>query len=169
MGYLNDTDMSQFIPANEITKTAGTWTETVAGNIYACARTAGAATFNLIIPVRVMSNVQAAQGIRLKSIDVFYKIATASLNGMATVALSKMTGKVHGSAVVGAGVTVSLDSSHGSSANRSSQADHKMTVTLASPMWVLRDELYVLYITCDAAATTAFTLYGAQANFELRL
>ena len=44
-----------------------------------------------------------------------------------------------------------------------------MTVSLVSPMWVLKDELYVLQMACSAAATSVFTLYGAQANFELRL
>ena len=169
MGYLNDTDMSQFIPANDITKTAGTWTEGVTGNVYSAARTAGAATFELIIPVRIMANVQAAQGARLKSVDIWHKIATANLSNMSTVQMSKTTGRVHGSAVLGASVPVTLDSSHASSGNRSAQADHKMTISLNSPAWLLRDECYVVYITCSAAATTVFTLYGAQANYELRL
>jgi hypothetical protein len=170
MGYLNDTDMSQFIAPSLIVKTAGTWTDTVSGNIWACARTAGAATFNLIIPVRIMSNIQAAQGYRLKSVDVFYKIATANLNNMTTVQMSKMTGSTaHTVATAGSSVTCTLDSSHLTSGNRSGQTDHRMTISLSSPAWVLQNQLYLVYITCDAPATTVFTLYGAQANFEVRL
>ena len=45
MGYLNDTDMSQLIPPNAITKTAGTWAESVAASIYASIRTAEATSF----------------------------------------------------------------------------------------------------------------------------
>ena len=64
-----------------------------------------------------MSNLQTGQGIRLKSIDVWYKVATANLSGMSTVSLSRNTGKAHTLAMVGASVSVQLDTAHQSSAN----------------------------------------------------
>ncbi len=44
MGYVNDTDMSQFIPAINFAFSAGTWTPTIASNVVAQVRTATAAS-----------------------------------------------------------------------------------------------------------------------------
>jgi len=44
-----------------------------------------------------------------------------------------------------------------------------MTVTLTTPCFIEDDLAYYLHLNIDAAATTVFTLIGAQVNYTLRL
>ncbi|MCC6147773.1 MAG: hypothetical protein IT308_09420 [Anaerolineaceae bacterium] len=169
MGYVHDTHMSQFIPPAVIAKTAGTWTPSVASNVAKEARTAGDAAFTLIIPIPIPSNASALKGAKLKSIDVWYKIATGAADDFATVTLNQVALPGDADAPAGEEVTVTLDAAHDSAAERKAVADHKMTVTLSTPVWLNDDDAYFLSLVVDAAANTAFTLYGARANYELRV
>jgi hypothetical protein len=170
MGYVNDTQMRQFIPPFMCGKSAGTWTPTLASNVVGDVRTAADASFTLMIPITVPSNAAALKGAYLTAIDVWYKIATAAADDFATVELEKMTLPASGTAVSGAAVTVTMDTGHDTAAERKAAGDaHKMTVTLSTPVWVDEDDVYYLCLTVDAAATTAFTFYGARANFTLRV
>ena len=72
-------------------------------------------------------------------------------------------------AVTGAAVTVTINSAEDTTAKRKAIASHRIIATLSTPAYIDNDELYLLYVTFDAAATTAITLYGAIANFEVRL
>jgi hypothetical protein len=169
MGYVHDTSVSQFIPASLIQKSAGTWTPTLSNNTIGDVRTAADAAFSLYIPILIPSNGVAMKGAYLKSIDVFYAIATAAADDFATVELEKMTLPASGTAVSGASVSVSLDAAHDTAAERKASGNHKMTVSLTTPAWVDDGECYWLVLTVDAAATTVFTLWGAVANYTLRL
>jgi len=73
-----------------------------------------------------------------------------------------------GSAASGAAVSVGIDAAHDTAAERKTVGEHLMRVTPVSAPWIDDSEAYMLKLTVDAAATTAFTLYGARALFELR-
>lgn len=167
MGYVHDTKFSQFITPNQIVKSAGTWTTTLASNTLADVRTAADAAFNLFVPILIPSNDVALKGARLLSIDMHYKVATGALDGFATVELEKMSITAAG-VVSGAAVAVTLDGGHDTAAKRLAAGDHFMTVALDAPVWVDKDEVFWLYLACDAAANNVFTLWGAKANFTLR-
>ena len=168
MGFTMDKDAAQFIPPGCIIKTAGTWTPSVATNVYQDVRTAAAATFNLIIPVLAPSNQGPLKGSKLLSVELIYKVATAALTSVTTVELEKEVIDSAG-AVTGAAVTVSINSAEDTTAKRKATGNHRVTVTLSTPAFIDNDELYLLYVTFDAGATTAVTLYGAIANYELRI
>ena len=87
MGYVNVTDISQFIPPAEILKTAGTWTPTIASNVVSDVRTAADAEFTLLVPLTLPGSLVGLQGAKIISIDVWYKIATAAADDFATVAI----------------------------------------------------------------------------------
>lgn len=169
MGYVHDTHMSQFIPPAAITKTAGTWTPSVVSNVIKEARTAGAAAFTLLIPIPIPSNACERKGAKLKSIDIWYKIATAAATDFATVTLNQTGLPGDADAPAGAAAAIILDSAHNTAAKRKAEADHKLTVTLDAPVWLSENDAYFLQLVVDAAATTVFTLYGARANYELRI
>ncbi len=169
MGYVNNTNMSMFIPPAVIAKSAGTWTHGVSSNVVAETRTAGDASFKLLIPLALPGNSQVKAGAKLKSLEVFYKIGTAAADDFATVALHHMSLPASGSAVSGEDVTVTVDAGHDSAAKRKALGDHTMTVTLSEPVYIDEGDAYVLECSLDAAATTVFTLYGACAHFELRV
>jgi hypothetical protein len=168
MGYTTE-ELSLFIPPSDILKTAGTWTPAVNTNVPSEARGAADASFTLIIPVPALASPNYRAGSKLKSIDLFYKIATAAADDVATVELEKVTLPASGTAVTGAAVTVTLDAGHDTAAERKAVADHTLTVTLDEPAWIDHGEAFILTVVVDAAATTVFTLFGARANLTLRV
>ncbi len=109
MGYVHDTQMSQFVSPFKAAFTAGTWTPTLAANVVKNVRTAAAAAFTAMIPVELPANAAGLKGARLKSIDVWYKILTADATDFATVELEKTTLTANTVAITGAVVTTTLD------------------------------------------------------------
>jgi hypothetical protein len=168
MGYVHDTHMSRFIAPAQIQKTAGTWTPTLNANTWGDVRTAAGASFTLLIPIPLPSNDSALKGSLLKSIDVFWKNATADLTAF-TVALNKQTLPANAAALSGAEVTtVTLDTGNDTAAERYTQADHSMKITLDTPAWIDDGESYFVALAITAAANSVFTLWGARANFTER-
>jgi hypothetical protein len=169
MGYVNDTNMSQFISPFQIAKTAGTWTPTLASNVAYDLRTAADVDFTLLVPIKIPSNASGLKGAYLKSIDLWWSNATADLNAVATVALSKVALPANTVAPTGGSVTITADVDNDTTAERLTQAEHHMVVTLTTPVWIDDDEAFVLSMVVDPGANSVFKLYGARANFTLRV
>ena len=170
MGYVHDTNMHQFISPAEFEFSAGTWTVCEASNLVKNVRTAADASFTTLIPIPVPSNEIALKGAMLKSIDVWYAIGAAAADDFATVELEKMTLPADDTAVSGAAVATTEDAAHNTAAERLAvDTDHKMTVSITTPQWIDEGEAYWLKLVVDAAATTEFTFFGAQANYTLRV
>jgi len=160
--------MAQWVFAQEWKTSAGTWTSTLASNVLSEVRTAAAAAFTGYIPIKIPSNSKVLKGSYLKSIDVYYKIGTAAATDFATVELEKMIAPLDTVIPTGSAVTITQDAAHDTAAERKAVAEHKMTVTLTTPVWVDDDHYYVLEIIVDCAATTVFTFYGARVNYTMR-
>ncbi len=170
MGYVHDTQMSQFIPPTMFNFSAGTWTATIASNVTSMDRTAADASFTAVIPVLMPSNAVALKGARLKSIDIWYSIGTAAADDFATVALDKVTLGVDDVAPTGAAVTHTIDTGHDSAAERLAvDNDHCMTLTITTPAWSDDGHAYYVSLIVDCAAGTVFKFFGARANFDLRI
>lgn len=169
MGIANVTKINLFIPPTLIARSAGTWTAGISSNVISEARGAADASFGLYIPVHLPSSEAYRQGAYLESVDVYYKIATAAADDFATVELEKVSLPANGVAVSGSSVATSCDSAHDTAAERKALGDHSLTVTLDQAVWIDDGDCYWLYLLVDAAATTVFTLFGARANFDLRI
>ena len=169
MGYVNVTDICQFVPPSLIQKTLGTWTPTVASNLITDVRTAADAAFDLLIPLVLPGSEVALQGAKIKSVDVWYIIGTAAADDFATVEVDKVTLPVDGTAPTGAAVSSTCDAAHDTAAERLAVDEHKMTVTITAPAFVEKGAAYYLHLNVDAAATTVFSIVGAQVNYTLRL
>lgn len=169
MGYVNVTDICQFIPPSMIAKSAGTWTPAVSSNLVSESRGASAAAFTLFIPLNLPGSSVGLQGGKIESVKVWYKIGTAAPTDFATVEVEKCTLGANGAASSGAAVTVAIDADHDTAAERKTVDEHTMLVTFPTPFYPEDDEAYYLVMVVDAAAGTIFTLYGAQINFTLRL
>ena len=170
MGYVTLQNVNQFISPFQISKSAGTWTPTLAGHLVCDLRTAGAAGFYVLIPITLPGSINDNQCAKLKSVDVWYKIGKAAMAGMASVTVKKQTLAADTVAVTGADFTdITLDADHDSEAKRKAVASHKMTVTFDNQPYLDNDEALFIVMSCEGAATSVFTLLGAQANFELRM
>lgn len=169
MGYVHNTDITKFVSPFEIVKSAGTWTPTIASNLVSDVRTAAGAAFTVFIPIDLPGSHVGTQGAKIISIDVWYKIGTAAASDFAVPTLHKTTLSADTVAVAGAAVTVALDAAHDTAAELKAVADHKMTITPAAPFFIQDDEAFFITFAVTAAATTVFTLFGAQINYTLRL
>lgn len=168
MGYVHDTSMSQFIPPALAYGDTAAWAmadSQVAGvPAYACDATDEVA--NLFIPVPVPSNSAADKGALLKSIEIDYEIVTAACDSV-TADIFKVTRGAEGAAAT-LDNTVAFSQSP-TAANSKTADQHKLVLTLTTPVYVDNDEHYVVKIAFDKAATSTVEFLGAVANFTLRL
>ena len=170
MGYVNLKDICQYIPPSQFSKTAGTYTPTLSGNLISEVRSAAAEGFYIFIPIQLPASDVAKQCAKLKSVDIWYKIGTAAMADMAAVEVKKTTLSANATAVAGAAFTAfTVDADHDTAAERKAVGDHKMTLTFTNSPYLEDDETLVIVLTCEGAATSVFTLFGAQVNYELRM
>jgi len=152
-----------------IAKSAGTWTPTLATNLISDVRTAADTSFNLFIPLQLPGSEVQLQGAKIKSVDVWYKVATSALDSFDDVVVTQQTLSATGVAVAGAAIASSCDAAHDSDAERKATGDHKMTVTITTPIFIEKNTAYILRLGANAGASTVFTLFGAQVNYTLRI
>jgi len=168
MGFTTDTSMSQFIPPTDMLPITGTWTEAagqVAGTI--CKHKAATAeTSTVHIPIDLISCSVALQGVLLKSIEVDYEVLVAACTTV-TAVLKKIVRGVDGEVAVVSAPAVTQDLAAATDAADVDQ--HKLKVTLTTPVWIDNDEYYILQMVFVAAATTQLDVLGAVANFTLRV
>ena len=175
MGYVHDTRMAQFIPPTQIGASAGTWTLAVASNIWSNNRTAADASFTLYIPVVIPSNSAALKGAQLNSIEFMYEVTTGAMDAVTSVKLWKNT--LSATAASGSGTintvaevtAVTLDAGHNTDAERLAVDQHRLVLSLDTPVFIDNDEYYHVEVVCDAAATSVWKTYGAIINYTLRV
>lgn len=170
MGYVHDTAMSQYIPPTAFHGVTGTWTDAagaVAGTI--CKHVAATDEVSILnIPVMLPSNSVAQKGAYLKSIEIDFTIKTAACDALAAVVNSVVRGADGAVAVVTA-QTFTYDTGHDTANERIDVDEHKMTLTITTPMWIDNDQYVLVELTCDKAATTTIDFIAAVANFTLRV
>jgi len=170
MGFVNDTHMAQIIPPTMFHCVTGTWTlaaGAVAGTI-AKHVAATDETSVITIPVTLPSNSVGLKGSYLVSIEVDFEILVADCDALAAV-VNKVTRGADGAVAVVAAQTFTYDAGHDSAAERIDVDQHRMTLTLATPIWIDNDEYVLVEITADKAATTTMDFLAAVANYTARL
>jgi hypothetical protein len=65
--------------------------------------------------------------------------------------------------------TFTYDAGHDTAAERDDLDQHKMTLTLDTPIWIDNDVYVLVELTLDQALTTTIDLLGAVANFDLKV
>jgi hypothetical protein len=170
-GYVHDTAMSQFIAPNAVMVSAGTWSqvETGVADIWGYRRAAADATANVWLPIPIPSNGVASKGAYLKSVDVYFTIATEALDALAAT-VYKVTLPADGAAASAAAAQAfTYDSGHDAAGERVDIDEHTMTLTLDSPFWLDDGEYAFVELALDGGTNGVFTLLGARANYTLRL
>ena len=168
MGYTNDTGMAAFVSPIEVTPTVGTWAMAVVAHLWTLNHTAAADTSVLKVPLKLPSNAVALKGAFLKSIDFWWSNNVLDLVDM-TVEVYLATMPAQGGVLATVLQASSYDALHLNTAARKTSAQHKMTVTLTTPVWIDDDVEAYVELTCNAGATSAVKLFGARANYTLRV
>lgn len=174
-GYVHDTAMSQFMTPGCALHTIGTWTDTV-GNVaqtYMKRRTGAAATNQLVYPVMVPQNSVGLKGAYLKSVDIWWELATAALTSLtpvinlATLPPGAAATGTPFSAVVA--VPFSYDAFHNTAPLRLAIGKHHMTLTITTPWWLGPNDLVYVDTAIVDPGTAVYDDYGLRANFTLRI
>lgn len=168
MGATN-THFSQYIPPTLAHRVTGTWTwtagqvtDTIAAHVAAADQTC---TVN--IPIVLPSNSVAGQGCKLVSVEIDYEVLTAAADAI-TAVFNKVTRGADTAVAVVDAQTFTYDTGHDTAAKRYAVDQHKMTLTLSTPVWVDNDVYFLIELTVDQAATTVFELLGAVANYTFK-
>ena len=169
-GYVMSKTISWWIPFSDFVHNSGTWTPTVGpvANTYMTRRTAAAATSITVIPLNPLMDSVASHGFYLTSIDLWFEYTTAAPTSLDAL-IWKNTLGIDTAVHVAAAVAFSYDTGHDTAAEGENVDQHKMTLTLTTPVWIDNDELFFVELTSVNAATTLLDFYGARVNGTLRL
>lgn len=168
MGYVHD-NVSIVVPFTRFAHSAGTWTATVASNVWYNRRTAADAAATTYIPLGgVPQRDGATKGAKLNSVSVDFRVVTAALDAM-EAHLYKATMAADGTLFTVAEVTTTYDAGHDSAAERIDVDEHKMTLTVTTPTWLDDGEMLFVEVVYDAAATSLIDEFWATGNWTLRL
>ena len=169
MGYLRDDGLTVVVGPSDCMVSAGTWADTYADGHWYYQRTAAAAPFYLGFMAKLLQHADSQRGSYLKSVDLYYELNTAPLTSLAA-AIYLGTFPADGAAFADpVSQAFSYDTGHEAAGERVTQAYHKMTLTLTTPIWIADDEFVQVQIQASAPAGTNFSWYGARFNFTLRL
>jgi hypothetical protein len=169
-GYVHDAAIYVWIPFTQFAHSAGTWTATVASNVWYARRTAADASVTTYIPLgNLLANANDLKGAYLKSVAIHFRVVTAALDAL-EAHLYKATLAADGSLLTVAEVTTTYDTGHDSAAERIDVDEHLMTLSLSTPVWIDGDgSYYFVEIVADAAATSLLDYFGANVSLTVRL
>lgn len=171
-------EQSDFLSPNESTiPVSGTWSSVYDDTNHRryVRRTASAAVEVMLIelPAR-MFHKNGHGGVKLKSVDLVYKVSTAALADV-TITAYKSSKPVNGTQLA-AGAALhtngSYDSAHDTSAERKAVNNHTLTFTFDKDTvdWLAAGENVFLVLTVDSTAISnaVFDYYGASINYYTR-
>lgn len=170
-GYVHDTHMTQFIPPNMCHYVTGTWSDAAGSvaNTFCKSKAQANETATITVPITLPQNSSASKGSYLKSIDIWWECLTLAMDAV-SAAIYKATLPATGADFgAPAAVTFSYDSGHDDAAERITLDEHKMTLTLDTPIWLDEDDLVTVQLSMNAGATSDLTFFGARANYTARL
>ena len=170
MGYIHDTSCSQYIPPTLFHCVTGTWTQ-AAGQVTdtICMHVAATdETSTVNIPIMIPSNSVALKGAKLISIEIDFEILVADCDAVSAI-VNLITRGIDTAVAVVAAQAFSYDTGHDTAAERYTVEQHKMTLTLTTPIWIDNDQYVLVELTLNKAATTTVDLLGAVANYTLRI
>lgn len=168
MGYLHAL-ISAWISFSSFVHSAGTWTATVASNVWFARRAAADAAATTYIPLGFTPQQDGAtKGSKLQSVEIHFRVGTAALDAL-EAHLYKATLGADGSLLTVAEVTTAYDTGHDAAAERIDVDEHKMTLTPSAPVYLDDNEYLFVEVVADAAATSVLDYFGAKANWTWRL
>lgn len=169
-GYVHDTSIYVWIPFTKFMHSAGTWTATVASNVWYHRRTAADAAATTYIPLGdLYASASDLKGAYIKAVQIHFRIVTAAIDAM-EAHLYKATLAADGTLFTVAEVTTTYDTGHDSAAERIDVDEHLMTLTPSTPFWIDGDgSYYFVEIVWDGSATGVIDLFGANVSLTVRL
>jgi creatinine amidohydrolase/Fe(II)-dependent formamide hydrolase-like protein len=164
---MNNTHFAQWIPPTAIHYVTGTWTDAagaVTGTI-AKHKAATAETVVVTVPVVIPSNSVALQGAKLTSIEVDYELLLAAATSV-TAVLHKIVRGADTAVAVASHPAITQDLTAATDA--ASEDQHRLTVTLTTPVWIDNDDYYLLELSFVCGDTVTVDVLSAVVNYTFR-
>jgi hypothetical protein len=164
---INNVHFSQYIPPTDMHYVVGTWSQAagqVTGTI-AKHKTANAETAVVTVPIAIPSNSVALNGCKLASIELDYELMAAGATSV-TAVLNKVVRGIEGEVAVVTQPAITQDLVAGVAA--ATQDQHRLKVTLTTPVWIDNDEEYLCQFSFVCAGVVTVDILGAVANFTFR-
>jgi hypothetical protein len=161
-GAANILAMQQFVSINDVLSFGtGTWTTTrIAEGNYAKVHSAAAETSIIGIDITPIIRAAASKGFRLDSFDVIYSIATLAMVAH-TLTLDNIA---YANNVAVAVTSVPLT---GALATTTQANPYVTNIAVTTPAFdITADSKYVIEVTANNAATTAYDFYGIMLRFS---
>ena len=170
MGYVHDT-VAVVIPPGMCHYVTGTWSDAAGAVTGTIAKSKGAAdqVGVVTIPITTMIQKDVLKGTKVLSIEVYWECLTAANDAVtALINLARFPADGAAFAAVTA-IPFTYDAGHDTAPERLTLDQHKMTLTITTPFYLDDDDLLLVQISFDAAATSAITFFGAKVNCTVRL
>jgi hypothetical protein len=166
-GYVHDTAMSQYLAPTNFVCITGTWTEVVAAvtGTISKHKAAAAETSDVYIPIEIPSNSVSGKGSYLKSVEVDYEILSADLTSIT----ASFNAVARGADTAVAVVTNPTFTQTPTAANAKVTDQHKLVLTLDSPIWLANTQYVWVKLSCVCAAGSVLDFLGAVANYTARM
>jgi hypothetical protein len=164
---IHNTHFSQYIPPTAIHYVTGTWTN-AAGQVVGTIckhKAAGAETAVVTVPVQIPSNSIALQGAKLASIELDYELIGAA-GVSVTAVLHKIVRGADTAVAVASHPTITQDLAAAVAAV--TQDQHKLTVTLSTPVWIDNDDYYLCEFSFECGGVVTVDILAAVVNYTLR-
>ena len=164
---IHNTHMCQYIPPTAMHYVTGTWSDAagaVAGTIVK-KKTAGAETGVVTVPIQIPSNSIALQGCKLASIELDYELIDAAATSV-TAILHKVVRGIEGAVAVASHPTITQ--SLVAAVGAATEDQHKLVVTLTTPVWIDNDDVYLCEFSFVCAGVVVVDILAAVVNFTFR-
>jgi hypothetical protein len=161
-GAANILAMQKFVGINDVlTFGTGTWTTTrIAQGNYVSRHTAGDETSIIAVDITPIIRATASKGFRLDSFDYIYSIGTLAMDAH-TLTLDRIA-YANNVAVSVTSIAITATLATATQAN-----PYVTNCTVTTPAFdVTADSKYVIEITANNAATTAYDFYGIMLRFS---
>jgi len=164
---VSDQSISYPIPPTLMHYVTGTWADAagaVAGTIVkARAAADGSSVINIPVVIPHSTKSSTEKGSFVKSIDLWWAVTVAAMDAV-TAVINLITMGANGAAQSVEAQAFTYDADHDTAGERLTLDEHKMTLTLTTPIWLGDGEQLSVELTIDAALTSVFQMVGAQIN-----
>lgn len=168
MGYLHD-NVQIIVPFTQFAHSAGTWTPSVASNIWYTRRTAADAAATTMIPLaNLFQRDGALKGTKVTSVDFHFRISAASIDAM-EAHIYKGTLGADNALWTTAEVTTTYDAAHDAAAERIDADEQKMTLNITTPFYLEDNEFLYMEVVYDGSAAGVIDEFFAVVNATVRL
>jgi hypothetical protein len=167
----HDTHMHKWHSCSRSHAITGAWNPAAGavGNTIVYKKTANAETAIITVPIELPMNDGQEKGAYLVGVDIYYSLLSAAATSVDAL-IHRVTLPVNGAAIgTVEALAFSYDALSDSAAERNTQDEHVMMLTLTTPVWIEDDHVIQVKVTFVCGGAVVVDWAGVRANYTYRL